>query len=82
MVRKKKVGTKQEEVQALVCHVLVNKHPFLSANAASEKANKIPVLELGYQQNLVLELVKTLCGCLRECFHCDLHSILEFTLQY
>ena len=52
--------TKDEEVQAFVRHVFINKHRFFPFNATTKKLNKIPVLEFGNQFNFILELVQSL----------------------
>ena len=41
-------------------HVLVDQHPLRTVDAAAEKPDEVPVLELGYQLHLVLEFPEPL----------------------
>ena len=52
--------TKYEGVEALVVHVLVQEHPLVLVDAAAEQPDEVPVLELGDQLHLVLELHRPL----------------------
>lgn len=52
--------TEYERVEALVVHVLVQEHPLVLVYAAAEQPDEVPVLELGDQLHLVLELHRPL----------------------
>ena len=61
----KKARTKDEAVQALVTHVLVDEYPVREVDAAAEQAYEVAVLQLGDQVHLVLELFHALHSVLR-----------------
>lgn len=62
-------------------HVLVDEDPLVAIDAAAEKPDEIPVLELGNQLDLVLEFAEPLDRRLGEPLHGDFLSIRQLTLQ-
>jgi len=72
---------KDEGVQALVAHVLVDEHPLGAVDAAAEEADQVPVLQLGDQDHLVHELVQALRRVIRrELLHSNLLPVRQLPL--
>lgn len=51
-----KTSTEKNSIQALVGHVLINKHLLSFFQADTNKPNKILMLQLGYQRQFILQL--------------------------
>lgn len=72
--------TEDERVQTLIGHVLVNQHPLVSMDAASQQPHKIPVLQFSNQDHFILQLCEALSRLFRQSFNCYLFPICEDTL--
>ena len=62
-------------------HVLVDQHPLRPVDAAAQKPDEVPVLQLGYQLHLVLELPEPLRGPPRQPLQGDVLPIVQLPLQ-
>jgi hypothetical protein len=75
-----RVGTEEGVVQAPVRQVLVHDELLRLLQADPNKLHKVPVRQLGGEDQLVLQLVETLRGALGEPFHRNDLSVLKPTL--
>jgi hypothetical protein len=76
----REISTEKDGVQASVWQILVH-HQLLSLLQADPKElHEVPVQKLGGQQQLVLQLMESLCRILGEPFHCYHLPIRQYTL--
>ena len=73
--------TEDEEVEALVVHILVDEHLLVGLHAAPQQAHQVGVLQLGDQLDLRLELHQTLHRHRRQPLDRDLQAAGQLTLD-
>jgi len=75
------VPTEDEEVEALVVHVLVDEHLLVGLHAAAQQPDEVGVLQLGDELNLRLELHEALHRARRQALDGDLQPAGQLALD-
>ena len=75
------ISTEENEVQASIGDELVDQQPLLLLQADADEPDEVPVLQLGDQRELVLQLLHSLRRALRQPLHGYLVAIGENTLD-
>ena len=75
------ISTEEDEVEAPVGDELVDEQPFLLLQADAHEPDEVPVLQLGHQRELVLQLLRSLRRAVRQPLHRYFLTVGEDTLN-
>jgi len=75
------ISTEEDEVEAPVGDELVDEQPLLLLEADAHEPDEVPVLQLGHQRELVLQLLRSLRRAVRQPLHRYFLAVGEDTLN-